>query len=87
MNKNVLLLAMLAGSVLTGCSQTVRYVTNQTWFGRDELFVSTSERTASLFSRSWEAKVLSCQHQADHSLKCVDQAQLNQFLNAENTEK
>jgi hypothetical protein len=87
MNKNILLLAMLAGSVLSGCSQTVRYVTNQTWFGRDELFVSTSERSAGFLSRSWQAKVISCQHQADHSLKCTDQAELNQYLNAENTEK
>ena len=87
MNKHILLLALVAGSVLSGCSQTVRYVTNQTWFGRDELFVATSERTAGLFSRSWEAKVISCAHQSDHTLKCTDQAELNQYLNADNTEK
>lgn len=87
MNKNILLLALLAGSVLTGCSQTARYVTNRTWLGRDELFVSTSEFTGSLISKSWQAKVISCKHQPDNSLTCVEQAELNQYLNVDNTEK
>lgn len=83
---NRIVIAALAAAALTGCG-TARFITTQTWFGEDHLYVATSEVKQSLFSASWTANVISCAHQADHSLVCTQQTELNNFLNADNTER
>lgn len=79
--------ALAVAAALSGCSQTARYVTTKTWFGNDELFVATSEVTGNILTKSWTAKVRSCHRSADNALTCVDQAEVNKFLNADNNLK
>lgn len=83
----ILLPALLCVALLGGCTRTARYVTAQTWFGQDEFYVATSEVSGNILAQSWTAQVITCEHQQGHSLVCKPQQDLNQYLNAGNTEK
>lgn len=76
-----LLLAGLALMSLSGC-MTSRFVTSRLWVGGDTQYVAYTEWNKSLFTQSFEAKLLRCNRQADNALTCSDEAQVNSLLNA-----
>lgn len=73
-------MAMVSVAALSGCS-TARFVTARSWVGGDTLYVAYTQFDQQILTSSFEAKVLRCNRQADNSLTCADEADLNALLN------
>jgi hypothetical protein len=75
-----LILIGLSMLSLSGCL-TARFVTAETWAGGDTLYVAYTEMDKKILSETFEAKVLRCKREADNSLKCTEETQVNTLLN------
>lgn len=79
-----LFLMTVAAVALSGCS-TTRFVTAQTWMGGDTLYVAYTEWNKTLFTSTYEAKLLRCNRAQDNGMTCVDEQQVNALLNEGNS--
>lgn len=76
-----LLIACGALVAMSGCLNA-KFVTARTWVGGDTLYVAYTDYNKTLFSSTYDAKVLRCNRQANNALQCSDEQQLNTLLNA-----
>lgn len=70
---------------LSGCVNA-KFVTARTWVGGDTLYVAYTDYNKTVFSSTYDARVLRCNRQPSNALQCVDEQQLNALLNEGNTD-
>ncbi|MEW6429956.1 MAG: hypothetical protein AB1730_00500 [Myxococcota bacterium] len=75
-----LILAAGAFLALSGCVNA-KFVTARTWVGGDTLYVAYTDYNKTVFSSTYDARVLRCNRQPSNALQCVDEQQLTALLN------